>query len=92
MTQTLFKSSSIDDSVHKELNIKFPNIMLSPATIKDLIEEPLDHKITRLMDDRYKSDKFWLKIKAEMTKETGILTSKEVALLECQLQDDRLLF
>ena len=66
--------------------------MLSPATIEESIEEALDHKITYLMDYGYISDKFWLKIKAEMTKEIGIPTSKEVALLECQLQDNRLLF
>ncbi|SLM38210.1 retrotransposon nucleocapsid protein [Lasallia pustulata] len=69
--QTLLKSSSIDDSIYKELNIEFPNLMLSSATIEEPIEEHLDHKIIRLMDDGYKSDKFWLKIKAEMIKETG---------------------
>jgi Integrase zinc binding domain len=54
--------------------------------------EPLDHKITRLLDEGYQSDKWWLKIRDEMLKPKGIPHSKEISLSECEIRDGRLYF
>jgi hypothetical protein len=95
--QALLKPDNIHESVRADLELQFPNLnfeqeLLSPATLSELEEEPLDHKITRLLEQGYKSDKWWHKIKAEMTKEIGIPVSKEVPLSECKIKNEMLLF
>ena len=54
--------------------------------------EPLDHKITRLLDEGYQSDKWWLKIRDEMLKPKGIPYLKEISLSKYKIQDGRLYF
>jgi hypothetical protein len=95
--QALLKPENIHKSIRADLKLQFPDLnfeqeLLSPATLGELEEEPLDHKITRLLEEGYKSDKWWHKIKAEMTKETGIPVSREVPLSECEIKDEMLLF
>ncbi|KAI0992409.1 hypothetical protein K3495_g15776, partial [Podosphaera aphanis] len=67
---------------------------ISPAILRELQEEPLDHKITRLINQGYddKRDKWLTKIIAELTKPVGIPHSKEISLSECELRDGRLFF
>lgn len=67
-------------------------VLLSPATLGDPVNEPFDHKFTRLLEKGYKIDPTWLAIKAKMTKEAGIPHSKIVSLSECAIKDDKLYF
>lgn len=80
----LLPARNLDDSVKSEL-------YAAPATTSEQ-PEPVDHKITRLLEEGYASDKFWKEIKAEMMKPEGIPHSKKVPLSECEIIDGRLLF
>jgi hypothetical protein len=88
--QTLLKPHLFE--AFKDLD--FDNdIQLCPAILEEIeAEEPIAHKITRLLDEGYKEDAFWLRIKKEMTKTDGIPHSREVSLSECDIRDDRLFF
>ncbi|KJZ68435.1 hypothetical protein HIM_12171 [Hirsutella minnesotensis 3608] len=102
--QTLFKPQNIDPSVQRELEISpdlselFANlcwedeVVLCPAILDDTEPEPIDHKITRLLDKGYESDEWWMKIRDEMLKPQGIPHSKEVSLSECTIHENRLYF
>ncbi|EKD17831.1 retrotransposon nucleocapsid protein [Drepanopeziza brunnea f. sp. 'multigermtubi' MB_m1] len=57
-----------------------------------LADELQNLKIMRFLKEGYKSDKWFKVISKEMTKEEGIPHSKEIALSECILRDDRLFF
>ncbi|KID93943.1 retrotransposon nucleocapsid protein, partial [Metarhizium majus ARSEF 297] len=102
--QSLLKPHNIDPSVQKELKIDpelselFANlswdqeIALCPAILDEVEPEPIDHKITRLLDKGYESDEWWMKIRDEMLKPHGIPHSKEVPLSECTINEGRLYF
>jgi hypothetical protein len=50
-------------------------ITLCPAILDQLEPEPepVDHKITKLLDKGYENDEWWMKIRDEMLKPHGIL-------------------
>lgn len=83
-THALLKRTNLDAHIKDELHV-------APAVVEQEIE-PTDHKISRLLDAGYAVDKFWKKIKAEMTKPEGIPHSKEIPLSECEIIDNRLVF
>jgi hypothetical protein len=74
-----------------ELNFA-KDIALSPAILSEHDDEPFDHKLTRLLEDGYKVDKWWHKTRDQMLKPEGIPTSKDVPLSECEIRDDRFYF
>lgn len=88
--QTLLKPHLFE--TFKDISLE-NDVRLCPA-ILEVIEpdEPITNKITRLLDEGYEEDAFWLRIKKEMTKKGGILHSKEVSLSECDIRNNRLFF
>lgn len=102
--QSLLKPHNIDSSVQKELKIDpelselFANlswdqeIALCPVILDEVEPEPIDHKMTRLLDKGYENDEWWMKIRDEMLKPHGIPHSKEVPLSECTINEGRLYF
>ncbi|OWT42324.1 retrovirus polyprotein [Pochonia chlamydosporia 170] len=102
--QSLLKPHNIDSSVQEELKIDpelselFANlswdqeIALCPAILDEVEPEPINHKITRLLDKGYEEDEWWMKIRDEMLKPHGIPHSKEVSLSECTINEGRLYF
>jgi RNase H-like domain found in reverse transcriptase/Reverse transcriptase (RNA-dependent DNA polymerase)/Integrase zinc binding domain len=100
--QALLKPDNLDPKIkdelhHSQLNPAFPDLdfdrdlLLAPLSTEPE-PEPLDHKITRLLDEGYKADKWWLAIRDEMLKPEGIPHSKQISLSECQIRDNRLFF
>jgi hypothetical protein len=73
-----------------DTNIK-NKLHAAPIVIK-LKLEPIDHKITRLLETRYTSNKFWKTTKTEITKPKGIPYSKIVLLSEYEIINNRLFF
>ena len=98
--QTLLHPSQVDPAILTELKsqgflpLDFEaELQASPIVASDDdVEEPTDHKILRLLDEGYKTDKWWLKIEQEMTKTDGIPRSKDVSLAECEIKDSKLYF
>lgn len=102
--QTLFKPQNIDPSARNELKLDpdlselFANlcwedeVTLCPAILDDTEPEPIDHKITRLFDEGYENDEWWMKTRDEMLKPHGIPHSKDVSLSECKIHENRLFF
>jgi RNase H-like domain found in reverse transcriptase/Reverse transcriptase (RNA-dependent DNA polymerase)/Integrase zinc binding domain/Chromo (CHRromatin Organisation MOdifier) domain/Integrase core domain len=102
--QSLLKPHNIDSSVQEQLKIDpelselFANlsweqeITLCPAILNEIQPEPINHKITRLLDEGYENDEWWMKIRDEMFKPHGIPHSKEVSLSECTINEGRLYF
>jgi len=102
--QSLLKTHNIDSSVQEQLKLDpelselFANlcweqeIALCPAILDETQPEPTNHKITRLLDEGYESDKWWLKIRDEMLRPHGIPHSKEISLSECIINEGRLYF
>ncbi|KJZ67965.1 hypothetical protein HIM_12647 [Hirsutella minnesotensis 3608] len=90
--QSLFKPQNIDP----DLSELFTNlcwedeVVLCPAILDDTEPEPIDHKVTRLLDKGYESDEWWMKIRDEMLKPHSIPHSKEVSLSECTIHENRL--
>jgi hypothetical protein len=72
------------------VNIK-DKLHAAPIVIK-LELEPTDHKITRLLEARYTSNKFWKTTKTEITKPEGIPYSKIILLSEYKIINNKLLF
>ena len=72
--------------------VDFEDTNLSPASVNDPAEEPLDLKIAQLLEESYPTDEFFIKVKKEMTKSEGIPHLKEIQLSECKLHEDRLYF
>jgi RNase H-like domain found in reverse transcriptase len=81
---TLLRQENLDANIKDKLHA-------APIVIK-LELEPTDHKITRLLETGYTSNKFWKTTKTEITKPEGIPYSKIVLLSECEIIDNRLLF
>ena len=71
--------------------IDFDGELAFPASLESE-EEPLNVKITRLLDEGYKSDPWYKEIWKEMHKLEGIPHSKDISLSECTLRDGRLYF
>lgn len=102
--QSLLKPDNIDPPAPKqpkldpELSELFANlsweqeVVLCPAILDETQPEPIDHKITRLLDKGYETDEWWLKIRDEMLKPQGIPHSKAVSLSECAINEGRLYF
>jgi hypothetical protein len=92
--QALLKPHNLDANIKEQFaDLDFDTeLSLAPAILSEHETEPLNHKITRLLDDGYKSDKWWHKIETEMTKPEGIPHSKDVALSECEIRNGRLYF
>lgn len=67
-------------------------ITLCPTTIEPSQPEPLDHKITRLLEKGLQQDPWFHKTRDEMLKPTGTPHSKDVTLSECRITDGRLYF
>ncbi|OAQ57620.2 retrovirus polyprotein [Pochonia chlamydosporia 170] len=96
--KTKMTTASNELKIDPELSELFANlsweeeITLCPALLDEVEPEPIDHKITRLLDKGYEDDEWWMKIKDEMLKPHGIPHSKEVSLSECMIHDGRLYF
>ncbi|KJZ69408.1 hypothetical protein HIM_11204 [Hirsutella minnesotensis 3608] len=103
--QSLLKPHNVDRSIQEQLKLNpelselFVNLCLEQEialcpTILDEIQgpEPIDHKITRLLDRGYEDDEWWMKIRDEMLKPHGVPHSKEIPLSECTINDGRLYF
>jgi hypothetical protein len=73
-----------------DANIK--NKLYVAPTVIELELEPIDYKITRLLETRYTSDKFWKTTKTEITKPKRIPYSKIILLSEYEIINNRLLF
>ena len=84
--QTFFKDHHVDEAIKEDLELAYT------ALANDSTPEPTDHKIVRLLEEGYESDKWWHKIKKEMTKEEGIPHSRDIQLSQCTIKDDRLYF
>ncbi|KAI0995384.1 hypothetical protein K3495_g12798 [Podosphaera aphanis] len=68
-------------------------VQLCPTSVEEATEaETSTHKISRLLEEGYKTDQFWLRIMKEMTKASGIPHSKEFSLSECKIDKGRLIF
>ncbi|KAI0992817.1 hypothetical protein K3495_g15367, partial [Podosphaera aphanis] len=68
-------------------------VQLCPTSIQEAVEmETSTQKISRLLEEGYKTDQFWLRIMKEMTKASGIPHSKEISLSECNIDGGRLFF
>ena len=67
-------------------------VALCPAILYEIQLEPIDHRISRLLDKGYEDDEWWMKVRDEMPKPYGIPHSKEVALSECTINEGRLYF
>ncbi|KAI0992802.1 hypothetical protein K3495_g15382, partial [Podosphaera aphanis] len=99
--QTLLPPEKLDPSVIKDFKTNETSLnsnhdtysCLYPAILAEC-EEPLDQKITRLLNEGYEdnNDKWLTRIVAEMKKPEGIPHSKEVSLSECELRGGRLYF
>jgi hypothetical protein len=93
--QSLLKPHNLDNTIKFSLfdSLDFEQeLSLCPAVLSETESEPLDHKITRLLEEGYATDKWWHKIQGEMTKTEGIPRSRDVALSECAIRDGRLYF
>ncbi|KAJ6436324.1 mRNA 3 end-processing YTH1 [Purpureocillium lavendulum] len=103
--RALLKRHNIDRSLQDQLKLDpelselFANlcweqeIALCPAILDDVQgPEPIDHKITRLLDKGYEDDEWWTKIRDEMLKPHGVPHSKDIPLSECTINDGRLYF
>lgn len=66
--------------------------ILSPAIIEPPPNEPMDHKIARLLEEGYKTDIWYSKIRTELTQTDHIPHSRDISLSECELRNDRLYF
>jgi hypothetical protein len=71
---------NIKDKLHAVLTIIKPKL------------EPIDYKITRFLETRYTSNKFWKITKIEITKPERIFYSKIILLSEYEIINNRLLF
>ena len=96
--QALLKLSQVDPDIISDLKTQSSlplesetELQASPIEILNY-EEPTDHKISRLLEEGYKTDKWWQKIEQEMTKPESIPRSKDVSLAECEIRDARLYF
>ncbi|KAI1002662.1 Transposon Tf2-9 polyprotein [Podosphaera aphanis] len=68
-------------------------VQLCPTSVEEATEAVTStHKISRLLEEGYKTDQFWLRIRKKMTKASGIPHSKEVSLSECKIDEGRLFF
>ncbi|XP_044717105.1 uncharacterized protein HRG_09374 [Hirsutella rhossiliensis] len=88
--QSLLKPCNVDSSVQEQLKLDpelselFANlsweqeIALCPAILDEIQPEPINHRITRLLDKGYEEDEWWMKIRDEMLKPHGTPHSKEV--------------
>lgn len=81
-----------DQQLLKDQNLDPTCFSLSPADLEEGREESDDMKVARLIEEGYPEDSFWLRISKELNKEEGTPCSKEVALSECDIRDDRLFF
>ncbi|KAI0991701.1 hypothetical protein K3495_g16486, partial [Podosphaera aphanis] len=101
-TQTLLPAHKLHESVIQDIKgnghsinpTQHAPLEISPAILSEFREEPLDHKIARLLDEGYNNEKDeWLiKVVNELKKPEGIPHSKEISLSECELRDGRLYF
>ena len=93
-TTTLSHSSSVLEET-ADLNFATldfnSELQVSPATLQHE-DEPLNLKITRLLEEGYGNDEFYRRTRDEMYKPQGIPHSKEIPLSECRISDGRLFF
>lgn len=103
MNQTLLNKKNVSPEVRATLpHLNFENdLSLAPAELRapSPVPEPSDHRISRLLEEGYKSDKdgnkidaWWNKIYEEMTKSSGTPHSKEISLSECEIRGDKLYY
>lgn len=105
--QTLLKPENVDLAVEggnkldRDLSELFANlswdqeIQLSPAILTDIEDStdiPTAHTLTRLFAEGYDADTWWHSIRDEMCKGSGTPQSKDIALSECTITDNRLYF
>jgi len=100
--QAFFSDENLDPEIKLDLDQLDFSSELSPEELQAEMElylnelppedEPQNLKIMRLLEEGYKSDNWYKAICKEMNKPEGIPHSKEIALSECVLRDDRLFF
>jgi hypothetical protein len=80
----LLRQENLDTNIKDKLHT-------APIVIEPELE-PIDYKITRLLETGYINNKFWKIIKTEITKPEGIPYSKIIPLSEYEIINNRLLF
>ena len=98
--QALLKPHNLDPRILAEAQeaVQRGQTMLCPLGPDEEILTPQDHIIEKLLEEGYaekngeKVDALWSRVYKEMTKERGTPSSKEIALAECEIIQDRLYF
>lgn len=102
--KSLLKPHNLDPKIQEQIRLEpelselFANlsweqeVTLCPSILEPSQPEPIDHKVTRLLDEGLQQDPWFHKIRDEMLKPTGTPHSKEVALSECRITNGKLYF
>ena len=78
------------ENVFRELDFD-AELSASPAVLND-IEKPFTHILTGRLEEGYKNDKWFNKIKNEMSQDDHPPHSKQINLSECEIRGDWLYF